>query len=137
MYWHWKEHPMTEDLNRRKITEWIRALVGGLLSALVVGILLRLLTFAQSISSGITFLLVVLDLPGILLHTWLFGDPFAKFLPPAEADIISWRIIWLTLVCWFFFGFVLTYFSKNNRKAIMVWLLTIMILAVLVILLNG
>ena len=128
---------MTEDLKRSKITEWIRALVGGLLSALVVGIVLLLLTFNQSLSSGITFLLVVLDLPGILLHTWRFGDPFAKFLPPAEADVISWRIIWLTLVYWFFSGFALTYFIKNNRKAIMVWLLTIVILAVLVILLNG
>jgi len=128
---------MTEVLNRSKSTEWIRALIGGLLSALVVGIVLLLLTFNQSLSSGITFLLVVLDLPGILLHTWLFGDPFAKFLPPAEADVISWRIIWLTLVCWFFSGFALIYFIKNNRKAIMVWLLTIVILAVLVILLNG
>ena len=128
---------MTEDLKRSKITEWIRALVGGLLSALVVGIVLLLLTFNQSLSSGITFLLVVLDLPGILLHTWLFGDPFAKFLPPSEADVISWRIIWLTLVYWFFSGFALTYFIKNNRKAFAGWFLMIMTLAVLVIFLNG
>ena len=129
---------MTEVLNRSKSTEWIRALIGGLLSALVVGVLALLLTFKQPPSSGLAFLLhVALDLPSIFLHTWLFGDPFARLLPPAEADVISWRIIWLTLVCWFFFGFVFTYFIKNNRKAIMVWLLTIVILAVLVILLNG
>ena len=132
---------MTEDLNRRKITEWIRALIGGLLSAFVVGIallLLTFLTFKETLSDGIIFLLyVALDLPGIVLHTWLFGDPFARLLPPAEALAGTWRIVLLALVYWFFSGFALTYFIKNNRKAIMVWLLTIVILAVLVILLNG
>jgi hypothetical protein len=128
---------MTEVLNRSKPTEWIRALIGGSLSAFIVGVTLLLLTVNQSLSSGIIFLLhVALDLPGILLHTWLFGDPFAKLLPPAEALAISWRIILLALVYWFFSGFALTYFIKNDRKAIMVWLLTILILAVLVILLN-
>ena len=129
---------MTEDLNRRKITEWIRASIGGLLSALVVGVVLLLLNSKQSSPSGLAFLLsVALDLPGILLHTWLFGDPFAKLLPPAEADVITWRIIWLTLVCWFVFGFGLTYLIKGNRKAIAGWFLMIMTLAVLVIFLNG
>ncbi len=128
---------MTEDLNRRKITEWIRALIGGLLSALVVGVVLLLLTSNPSLSSGIIFLLhVALDLPGILLHTWLFGDPFAKLLPPAEALVIGWRIVLLALVYWFFSGFALTYFIKNNRKAIAGWFLMIMTLAVLVIFLN-
>ncbi|HXQ34070.1 MAG TPA: hypothetical protein VN843_08665 [Anaerolineales bacterium] len=128
---------MTEVLNRSKSTEWFRALIGGSLSALVVGIALLLLTSTPSLSSGIIFLLhIALDLPGILLHTWLFGDPFARLLPPAEALAITWRIVLLAWVYWFFTGFALTYFIKNNRKAIMVWLLTIVILAVPVILLN-
>jgi hypothetical protein len=128
---------MTEALNRSKSTEWFRALIGGSLSALVVGIALLLLTSNPSLSSGIISLLhIALDLPAILLHTWLFGDPFARLLPPAEALAITWRIVLLALVYWFFSGFALTYFIKNNRKAIMVWLLTIVILAVLVILLN-
>jgi len=130
---------MTEVVNRSKSTEWIRALIGGSLSAFVVGIALFLLTTNPSLSqsSGIIFLLnVALELPGIFLHTWLLGDPFAKLLPPAEALALTWRVIWLALVYWFFSGFALTYFIKNDRKAVMVWLLTIVILAVLVILLN-
>ena len=129
---------MTEVVNRSKSTEWIRALIGGSLSAFVVGIALFLLTTNPSLSqsSGIIFLLnVALELPGIFLHTWLLGDPFAKLLPPAEALALTWRVIWLALVYWFFSGFALTYFIKNDRKAVMVWLLTIVILAVLVILL--
>jgi len=125
---------MTVVLIRNEFKEWIRALIGGLLSALVVGVVVLLLTFIPSLSSGIIFLLhLALDLPGIYLHTWLFGDPLAKLLSPAEADVISWRIIWLTLVCWFFSGFALTYFIKNNRKAFAGWLLTIMVLTVLAI----
>ena len=130
---------MTEVLDRSKTTEWIRALIGGSLSAFVVGIALFLLTTNPSLSqsSGIIFLLnVALELPGIFLHTWLLGDPFAKLLPPAEALALTWRIAWLALVYWFFSGFVLTYFIKDDKKAVMVWLLTIVILAVLVILLN-
>src|ERR1700752_776077 len=128
---------MTEVLNRSKSTEWFRGLIGGSLSAFFVGIAFLFPTSTPSLSSGIIFLLhIALDLPGILLHTWLFGDPFARLLPPAEALAITWRIVLLAWVYWFFTGFALTYFIKNNRKAIMVWLLTIVILAVPVILLN-
>lgn len=135
---------MAEVLNQSKSTEWIRALIGGSLSAFVVGIALLLFTFLtikETPLPGLLFLLyIAFDLPGIFLHTWLLGDPFAKLLPPAEALAISWRIVWLALVYWFFSGFALTYFIKNNRKAVMVWLLTIVISpaisAALFILLN-
>ena len=125
---------MTAVLIRNEFKEWIRALIGGLLSALVIGVVVLLLTFKEPPSSGLAFLLhVALARPGIFLHTWLFGDPFAELLPPAEALAGTWRIIWLTLVCWFFFGFALTYFIKNNRNAFVGWLLTIVVLTVLVI----
>ena len=131
---------MTEVLNRSKTTEWIRAFFGGSLSALVVGIALFLLTFItnkETLLLDLIFLLyVALDLPGILLHTWLLGDPFAKLLPPAEAMAIGWRVVLLAVVYWFFSGFALTYFIKNNRKAVMAWLLTIVILAVLAFFLS-
>ncbi|HET9906492.1 MAG TPA: hypothetical protein VFQ23_07620, partial [Anaerolineales bacterium] len=114
-------------------TEWIRAFLGGSLSALVVGIhllLFTLVTLKEIALPGIIFVLyLALDLPGILLHTWLFSDPFATLLPTAEAEAIGWRIIWLALVFWFFSGFALTYFIKNDRKAVIVWFLTIVILA--------
>jgi len=121
---------MTVVLNRNEFKEWIRALIGGLLFALVVGVVVLLLTFKEPPSSGLAFLLhVALDLPGIYLHTWLFGDPFAELLPPAEALAGTWRIIWLTLVCWFYFGFVLTYFIKDNKKVIAGLFLMIMVFA--------
>lgn len=131
---------MSGILYRSKSTEWIRALFGGSLSALVVGIallLFTLLTVNETLLPGLIFLLyVALDLPGILLHTWLLGDPLAKLLQPAEALAIGWRIVLLAVVYWFFSGFALTYFIKNNRKAVIVWLLTIVILAVRAILLK-
>lgn len=128
---------MTEVLNRSNSLAWVRALVGGSLSAFIVGVALLLLIVNQSLSSGIIFFLhLALELPGILLHTWLFGDPFARLLPPAEAMAITWRIVLLALVYWFFSGFALAYFIKNHRKAVMVWLLTIAILIVLAILLT-
>ena len=128
---------MTEVLKRSNSLAWVRALVGGSLSAFIVGVALLLLTINQSLSTGIIFFLhLALDLPGIFLHTWLFGDPFARLLPPAEALVITWRIVLLALVYWFFSGFALTYFIKNNRKAGMAWLLMIVILTVLAILLS-
>ena len=121
-------------INRSKSTEWIRALIGGSLSVFMVGIALLLLTFNPSLSSGpILYLHVVLDLPGIFLHTWLFGDPFAKLLSPADAWAGSWRIIYLTLVYWFVAGFGITYFIKDNKQAMNAWLIMMAILAILLI----
>ena len=121
-------------INRSKSTEWIRALIGGTLSAFLVGIVLLLLTFNQSLSSGpIFYLHLVLDLPGIFLHTWLFGDPFAKLVSPADAWAASWRIIYLALAYWFVAGFGITHFIQDNKKAIKAWLIMIAILSILLI----
>jgi|RhiMetdeSRZDD1v2_1073273.scaffolds.fasta_scaffold1481014_2 hypothetical protein len=123
-------------IHQSKSTEWIRALIGGVLSALVIGIALFLLSFTKPSSSVIKlYLNLIVGLPGIFLHTWLFGDPFAKLLSPANALAVSWRIIYLTLAYWFFCGFGLTYFIKNNKKAIGAWLIMMVILAVLLIIL--
>ncbi|HKY55125.1 MAG TPA: hypothetical protein VJM08_12500 [Anaerolineales bacterium] len=124
-------------INQSKPTEWIRAVIGASLSAFIVGIMLLLFTFNQTLSSAPTFYLyVALDLPGIFLHTWLLGDPFAKLLSPADALAGSWRIIYLTLVYWFFAGFGITYFIKDTKKAIQAWLSMMAILAVLSIFLS-
>ena len=123
-------------INQSKPTEWIRALIGGVLSAFVIGIALFLLSFTETSSSVIKlYLNLMIGLPGIFLHTWLLGDPFAKLLPPADALAVSWRIIYLTLAYWFFSGFGLTYFIKNNRKAVRAWLIMMAIFAVLLLIL--
>lgn len=123
-------------IDRSKSVEWTRALIGGVLSAFVIGMALFLLSFTKPSSSVIKlYLNLVVGLPGIFLHTWLFGDPFAKLLPPAEALAISQRIIFLTLLAWFVFGFGSAYFIKNNGKAIVAWFGIMMILAILVIIL--
>jgi hypothetical protein len=123
-------------INQNGSTKWIRALSGGVLSALVIGIALSLLSFTKTSSSVIQlYLNLMFGLPGIFLHTWIFGDPFAKLLPPADALAVTWRIIYLTLAYWFFSGFGLAYFIKNNKKAIGAWLSMMTILAVLLIIL--
>jgi len=121
-------------ISQRKSAEWTRALTGGVLSALVIGITLFLLPFTQTSSSVIKlYLNLMVALPGIYLHTWLIGDPFAKLLSPADALTVSWHIIYLTLVYWFVAGFGITYFIKNNKTAIKAWLIMMAILAVLLI----
>ena len=126
---------MVEPSSPGKSAKWIRALAGGVLSGLVVGIALFLLSFEGSGYSGLRlFLNLILALPGIFLHTWLFGDPFARLLSPAEAEPISWRIRWLTLGYWTLFGFGLTYLVKNNRMALGGWFLMLLILAAVVFL---
>ena len=123
-------------INQSKSMEWIRALIGGVLSALVIGIALFLFSFTEPSSSVIKLNLnLMIGLPGIFLHTWLFGDPFAKLLPPADALAVSWRIIYLTLAYWFFSGFGLTYFIKNSQKAVRAWLIMMAIFAVLLMIL--
>jgi hypothetical protein len=123
-------------ISQSKSTEWIRALIGGVLSALLIGLALFLLSFTQPSPSVIKlYLNLMIGLPGIFLHTWLFGDPFAKLLPPADALAVSWRILYLTLAYWFFSGFGLTYFIGNNQKAISAWLIMMAIFAVLLMIL--
>jgi hypothetical protein len=124
-------------INQSKSMEWIRAVIGASLSAFIVGIILFLSLFNQSLSSGPAFYLnLALDLPGIFLHTWLLGDPFAKLLSPAEASAVSGRIICLTLVCWFAAGYGITYFIKDTKQAIQVWLIMVAILLILSIFLS-
>jgi ABC-type spermidine/putrescine transport system permease subunit I len=124
-------------INQRKSTEWTRALIGGGLSALIIAIALFLLSFTTPSSSVIKlYLNLTIGLPGIFLHTWLLGDPFAQLLSPADALAGTWRIVYLTLVYWFVAGFGITYFIKDNRKAIQTWLIMLAILAVLVIFLE-
>jgi hypothetical protein len=107
-------------MNRSKFAAGTQAVIGGSLSAFTVGMALLLLTSNESLSSGpIFYLHLALDLPGIVLHTWLFGDPFARLLPPEEAAVISQRIILLTLPVWFLLGFGLTYFTRSKEKTIL------------------
>jgi len=124
-------------INQSKSTERTRALIGGVVSAIVIAIALFLFSFTTPSSSVIKlYLNLTIGLPGIFLHTWLFGDPFAKLLSPADALAVSWHIIYLTLAYWFVAGFGITYFIKDNMKAIHAWLIMMAILAVLVMFLE-
>ena len=104
---------MVAPLISGKYVKWIQALIGGVLSVFIVGSALLLLSFDKS--GSLIYFKILLAWPGVIVYTWLFGDPFAKLLPPSEASAISTFIILLALGCWFIFGFVLTYFSKKRR----------------------
>jgi len=106
-----------------KSAKWIRALFGGSLSALVVGIAFFLVYF---VNSDLFKYVRILELPGAiltLLVILLLGYPLASYDPvAAPLPILS-----LALVYWFLFGFGLTYFFKNNRMAIAWWLILVII----------
>jgi hypothetical protein len=121
-------------IHRSDSTAWIHAVIGGSLSGFTVGIALLLLSFNQLLSSGLTFYLhLALALPGIILYTWLIGDPFARLLPPEEALVISQHMILLTLLAWFLLGFGLTYFIKSNEKTIVAWFSVVILLTILAV----
>src|SRR5574339_583190 len=115
-----------------KASNWMRAMIGGGLSIFIVGIALFLVSLRTT--SGITlFVAILLYLPGIFLHTWLLGDPYARLLPPEEAAAISQRLTLFALLAWFLLGFGLTCFIKSNKKAFGAWLMVIIMLVILVI----
>ena len=125
---------MTLSLTPSKSAKWIRALFGGSLSALVVGIAFFLVYF---VNSDLSKFVRILEIPGALLTLLvilLLGYPLASYEPVA----VPLPIISLALVYWFLFGFVLTYFIKNNKMAIAWWLILVIIPgAVLQLLLNS
>ena len=108
-----------------KSAKWIRALFGGSLSALVVGIALFLAFF---VNSDLFRYVRTLEIPGAILTVLvalLFGYPLVS--DAAASPSVSLPVIALTLAYWFLFGFGLTYFIKNNKMAIAWWLILVII----------
>jgi hypothetical protein len=108
-----------------KSAKWIRALSGGSLSALVVGIALFLAFF---VNSDLFRYVRTLEIPGAILTVLialLFGYPLIS--DAATSPSVSLPVISLTLAYWFLFGFGLTYFIKNNKMAIAWWLILVII----------
>jgi len=115
---------MTPSLTPGKSAQWTRALSGGLLSALVVGIALFLVTF---VNAELFKYLRILEFPGVILAllAGLFGHPFVNL--QVAAPSVSFLILALALLYWFLFGFGLTYLIKNNKTAIAWWLILVII----------
>jgi cellobiose-specific phosphotransferase system component IIC len=108
-----------------KSAKWIRALFGGSLSTLVVGIALFLAFF---VNSDLFRYVRTLEIPGAILTVLvalLFGYPLVS--DAAASPSVSLPVISLTLAYWFLFGFGLTYFIKNNKMAIAWWLILVII----------
>ena len=115
---------MTLSLTPGKSAEWIRALFGGSLSALVVAIALFLVEF---VNPELFKYLRILEFPGVILAllAGLFGYRFVNL--QVAAPSVSFLILALALLYWFLFGFGLTYLIKNNRTAIAWWLILVII----------
>ncbi len=116
---------MTVSPASNKSVKWtrtlIRALIGGLLSAFVAGIALFLVNFVNPESF---MYLRILELPGSLLYT-LSGYSQVRYSLDDKTYLLPTLL--LALVYWFFFGFGLTYFIKNNKMAIGCWLVLVII----------
>jgi len=115
---------MTLSLTPGKSAEWIRALFGGSLSALVVAIALFLVEF---VNPELFKYLRILEFPGVILAllAGLFGYRFVNL--QVAAPSVSFPILALALLYWFLFGFGLTYLIKNNKAAIAWWLILVII----------
>jgi len=115
---------MTLSLTPGKSAEWIRALFGGSLSALVVAIALFLVEF---VNPELFKYLRILEFPGVILAllAGLFGYRFVNL--QVAAPSVSLPILSLALAYWFLFGFGLTYLIKNNKAAIAWWLILVII----------
>lgn len=115
-----------------KSSQWKRAFIGGLLSALAAGIPMSIsyLFELQSTSFLLSTFLSSFALPGILLSL--------SFPNPSESQGITVPHILLSLPFWFPFGFGLTFFIKSDRKAIGWWLVLVIIpLIVITLLINS
>jgi len=115
---------MTLSLTPGKSAEWIRALFGGSLSALVVAIALFLVEF---VNPELFKYLRILEFPGVILAllAGLIGYRFVNL--QVAAPSVSLPILSLALAYWFLFGFGLTYLIKNNKAAIAWWLILVII----------
>jgi hypothetical protein len=112
---------MSKNISQSVSVKWLRAIIAATVSIIAIGIALFLLSRADSSSPWIFFPSLILELPGIYLHTWLLGDPFAKLLPPADAAVITKQVIWFSLLFWFVFSFATTYFLKDRKYRIGAW----------------
>ena len=116
---------MTRNISQSKPVKWIQAIMAATLTVVVIGIALLLLSHVDSSSILIIFPSLILELPGIYLHTWLLGDPFAKLLSPTDAAVISRQVLGLSLLFWFVFSFASAYFSKDKRHLIGAWFIAL------------
>lgn len=102
---------MNESPTANKLAKWKRPLMSGLLSGLIAGVLVILNFFAMG------FLL-----PVAIVHF---------FLPDFGQSIFNVSLI--VVIFWFAVGIVITTLSKNNRTAIVWWLLTYFVCAFITI----
>ena len=110
---------MTESPTLNKLTVWKRAEVGGLLSACATGIPMFIGHFLELQSTSfLSIFLKSFALPGMIISYPIY-DPYR---PP---DILPQ--ILLSLPYWFLFGFGLSLFIKDNRRAISGWLWLVLI----------
>ena len=93
---------MTESPTPGKFAKWKRPLIGGLLSALLAGVILI------SQSSGILFV-------GSAVPVWMF-------IPPTT-DNVPMPVVPFAMLLWFLMGAVIAHIERNNMRAFLSWLI--------------
>lgn len=105
---------MTESPTPSKFAKWKRPLIGGLLSAGVVGISTGLITLLDYFMDGgddrSILTLIFSFFPKLLMVFINAGDP--PFDPP----------LILMISFWFLVGATITFFIKSNKGAIRLWI---------------
>ncbi|MBI3163254.1 MAG: hypothetical protein HYZ24_01110 [Chloroflexi bacterium] len=104
---------MTESPAPSKSAKWKRPLIGGLLSALV--------SFAGVATIGSDSFFLLFDTPFIGIP-WIILDGIFQL------DDMLIPGLFLTLGIWFVIGAAIAHTVKTNKKAIMLWLLILVLL---------
>ncbi|MBI5943782.1 MAG: hypothetical protein HY864_05385 [Chloroflexi bacterium] len=111
---------MTELPTQSKFEILKRSLTAAFLSALATGIPMSIGYFLESqpVNLLLSIFLKSFSTPGIILLKL-----FLHLLIPSDIPLTT---ILLSLLFWFFFGFGLSLIIKNNKQAILWWLLLVL-----------
>ncbi len=120
---------MTNSSTQSRFVMLKRSLISGFLSALATGIPMFVGYFLESqpVDLVLSIFLKSFATPGTILLI-----PFLYLYMPSDMPL---TIILLALLYWFLFGFGLSLFIKNNRQAIALWFLLVLVPSVIITLL--
>jgi len=105
---------VTEFIIPTNLSNWRRAVIGGLLSALIVaGVLALQFSVIQGRLGFVGYIAISSATP--LLFVFLRLD-----LP--DTGNTTFLLATLTIILWFFIGFCISHFVRKNILAVVVWL---------------
>lgn len=108
---------MTESPTPSKFAKWKRTFIGGMLSALVAGVVWIITIYGE-------------DSPFVLLSPSFAGMPAMILNAFSEKRIMldDFPVWFLVVGFWFIVGAIIAYSTKTNKKAVWLWLLVLLLL---------